>query len=149
LKNRFYSLDWDIIDLIFPPTCGGRKKPGVRWCEICRHQTKEIQLPICEICGQTIPTGNLYYPCSKSRLLIKAVRSWVEFDGPIRNALHDLKYRKNIGLGISLANHLVELFLKYNWAFDLVTPVPLGEERQNQRGYNQSDLLAKPLAYTL
>ncbi|MFC1997026.1 ComF family protein [Chloroflexota bacterium] len=60
-----------------------------------------------------------------------------------------MKYRKNIGLGVSLAQHLVSLFYQYNWPIDLVAPVPLGKERQKQRGYNQAALLAQPLAHEL
>jgi ComF family protein len=60
-----------------------------------------------------------------------------------------LKYRKNIALGASLAQHLVSLFRQYNWSIDLVVPVPLGKERLRQRGYNQAALLAQPFAYEL
>ena len=79
----------------------------------------------------------------------KAMRAWAQFDGPIRNALHDLKYNKNIGLGEDLAHHLIALFRQYNWAIDLVIPVPLGKERRRQRGYNQAALLAQPFAHEL
>ena len=87
--------------------------------------------------------------CKTTHPHYKAVRTWAYFDGPIRNAIHDLKYRKNIGLGASLAQHLVSLFHQYNWTIDMITPVPLGKERQRQRGYNQAALLAQPLAHEL
>jgi ComF family protein len=79
----------------------------------------------------------------------KAVRAWAEFNGPIRNAIHDLKYRKNIVLGATFAQYLVQLFRLYTWPIDIVVPVPLGRERQKQRGYNQAALLAQPLAQEL
>jgi ComF family protein len=60
-----------------------------------------------------------------------------------------LKYNRNIGLGEALAQHLVTLFRQYNWAIDLVIPVPLGKERQKQRGYNQAALLAQPFSHEL
>lgn len=122
---------------------------GVRWCEECQQQTKKIRTPICKICGQTIQTNILCKRCKQNRPRIKAIRSWAEFDGMIRNALHDLKYRKNIGLGISLAQHLISVLQTCDWEIDLVAPVPLGINREHQRGYNQADLLAKPLALAL
>ena len=149
MKNRIYNLYWDFIDLLFPPACGGCKQPGVRWCEDCQQQTSKIQPPICEICGQKIQSSGICWRCKKSQPQISAVRSWAEFNGPLRNALHDLKYRKNTGLGISLGKHLIELLRENNWPIDLVAPVPLGGKRIKQRGYNQADLLARPLAYTL
>ena len=79
----------------------------------------------------------------------EAIRSWAEFSGPVRNALHDLKYRRNLGLGASLALHLEDLLQQYQWDINLVTPVPLGKERYQQRGYNQAALIAMPLALGL
>ena len=149
MKNKFYILFWEFVDLLFPPACGGCKQPGVRWCETCQKQTKEIKPPICDICGQSITAGNLCQRCQKLTPNFTAIRSWAEFNGPIRNALHDLKYRRNIGLGISLAQHLVGLLQTCGWDINLVVPVPLGQARKQQRGYNQAALLAQPLAHAL
>jgi ComF family protein len=60
-----------------------------------------------------------------------------------------LKYRKNLGLGASLALHLENLLQDYQWNINLVAPVPLGKDRYKQRGYNQAALIAKPLALAL
>jgi ComF family protein len=149
LNYQFYSFFWYLVDLIFPPTCGGCGAAGVRWCEKCQLETKRIIPPICKICGQVTQANSVCARCKTTHPHYKAVRAWAYFDGPIRNAIHDLKYRKNIGLGASLAQNLVSLFHQYNWTIDLITPVPLGKERQRQRGYNQAALLAQPLAYEL
>ena len=138
-----------MVDLIFPPICGGCKASGVRWCQNCQEQTRIIIPPFCELCGQPIQTNGVCKRCLNSPPHFKATRSWAEFSGPIRDALHDIKYRKNIGLGISLSQHLVDLLKQNNWDIDLVIPVPLGDERILQRGYNQAALIAKPLASCL
>jgi len=148
LIYQFYRLFWDLVDFIFPPICGGCQEVGVRWCESCQRKTNIITAPICEICGQK----NLHRICQRCKThppRFTAVRAWAEYDGPIRNAIHDMKYRKNIGLGNSLAMHLKDLFQGNQWSIDLVVPVPLGNEREKQRGYNQADLLARPLAFNL
>jgi ComF family protein len=44
------------------------------------------------------------------------------------------------------ASKLVGLFTRLGWKVDLVIPVPLGRLRQHQRGYNQSDLIARSFA---
>jgi len=74
------------------------------------------------------------------------MRSWLVFDGPIRHALHSLKYRRNLALGDALANHLAEYVAALEWPVDLVVPIPLGKDRMKERGYNQAGLVARPLA---
>ena len=122
---------------------------GVRWCKNCQQETKEIKPPICDICGQPAQLNRVCTRCKTSHPHCKAVRAWAEFNGPIRNTIHDLKYQKNIAFGAALAKPLVRLFHQYDWPVDLVTPVPFGKERQIQRGYNQAALLAQPLAHEL
>ncbi|MFH1523550.1 MAG: ComF family protein [Chloroflexota bacterium] len=68
------------------------------------------------------------------------------FEGPVRRALHTLKYRRNVALGDALASHLVEYVRELEWPVDLVVPVPLGRQRMTERGYNQMGLVARPLA---
>jgi ComF family protein len=68
------------------------------------------------------------------------------FEGPIRQALHQLKYRRNVALGDALAQDFAEYVGTLGWPVDLVVPVPLGKERMKERGYNQVGLVAMPLA---
>jgi len=77
------------------------------------------------------------------------MRSWAVFDSPVQNALHTLKYRRNIGLGDSLAIQMADFVQKLDWHPDLLIPIPLGKRRYQERGYNQVGLVAKPLAYEL
>ncbi|MFN2234960.1 MAG: ComF family protein [Anaerolineales bacterium] len=149
MKYQFYNLFWHFVDLVFPPHCGGCNELGVRWCKKCQQGTKIIQPPICKICGQVVQTDDVCNRCKTVPPNYEAVRAWAEFDGPIRNGIHDLKYRKNIVLGAIFAQYLVQLFHTYNWPIDIVVPVPLGKERQKQRGYNQAALIAQPLAQEL
>ncbi|MDP2994436.1 MAG: ComF family protein [Anaerolineales bacterium] len=74
------------------------------------------------------------------------MRSWLVFEGPIRHALHKLKYRRNVALGDALAQPFAEYVGTLGWPVDLVIPVPLGKERMKERGYNQVGLVAMPLA---
>jgi ComF family protein len=78
------------------------------------------------------------------------MRSWAVFESPIQNALHTLKYRRNIGgLGDALALQMVEYVKSLRWKLDMVIPAPLGQKRFKERGYNQVGLVARPLAYEL
>lgn len=77
------------------------------------------------------------------------MRSWAVFDSPIQNALHTLKYRRNMGIADAIAVQLSEFVRPLNWTIELLIPVPLGRKRLKERGYNQVGLVARPLAYEL
>ena len=77
------------------------------------------------------------------------MRSWAVFDSPVQNALHTMKYRRNIGLGESFAAQMAEFVRSLNWQVDVLMPAPLGKNRLKERGYNQVALVARPLAYEL
>jgi len=78
------------------------------------------------------------------------LRSWAVFESPIQNALHTIKYRRNIsGFGDTLALQMVEFVRSLHLKLDLMIPIPLGRKRLRERGYNQVALVARPLAYEL
>jgi competence protein ComFC len=87
--------------------------------------------------------------CQKEPPAYQAMRSWAEFDGPLRNAIHQLKYKRDLALGDELGRYLVDLLQALAWDVDVVVPVPLAAARRAQRGYNQSALLARPLSLAL
>jgi ComF family protein len=64
----------------------------------------------------------------------------------LRDAIHSLKYNKNISMGEHLSTFLINTFAAQKWIVDLVIPVPLGASRMRERGYNQASFLAFPLA---
>jgi len=77
------------------------------------------------------------------------MRSWAVFDSPIQDGLHTLKYRRNIGLGESIAIQMADFVLSLGWPVEVMMPVPLGKNRLKERGYNQVGLVARPLAFRL
>lgn len=145
----FYRLLWSGLDLLFPPICGGCAKPGSRWCEECQRNVPRLSNPICEVCGIPINETGLCPDCQRARPHFRILRSWSAFDAPVRNALHRLKYRRDVGLGDVLAAQLSEYVSALNWPVDLVVPVPLGQKRLRERGYNQVGLIARPLSLAM
>jgi competence protein ComFC len=150
LSYLFDHLSWSVIDLLFPPFCGGCQVLGERWCSDCQNKCQSIGEYFCKKCGQKGRFQNSICPeCQKVEKSYSALRTWVEFSGPMREALHRLKYRRDIGLGEALSKHLVDLFEQQNWPVDFVTSVPLSPSRLKARGYNQASLLARPLAHAI
>jgi competence protein ComFC len=141
-----YHALWVSVDWLYPPVCGGCGRSGTRWCKACQDQVEKLQDQICPRCGSIEPHGFLCSDCQKNPLPYEACRSWGQYRGPLREAIHRLKYQNDIGLAEALSKHLIELYNGLRWKIDLITAVPLGLIRRKQRGYNQSNLLALPLA---
>jgi competence protein ComFC len=121
LSYRLYQVYWSALDWLFPPNCGGCGKTGSRWCTRCHASIQKIEPPLCPKCGQKLPRAELCVRCQKTVPSYTALRSWAVFDGTARNALHQLKYRRNVGLGEMLARSLVELAQSEKWIIDLIT----------------------------
>jgi len=149
LNYRLYQMYWSALDWLYPPKCGGCGKTGTRWCASCQASVEKISPPLCPVCGQKQSRAELCSRCKKALPRFSALRSWAVFEGNVRNALHQLKYRRNVGLGESLARPMLDLVENVKWEIDLITPVPLGLARLAERGYNQSSLLARPLSLAL
>jgi ComF family protein len=77
------------------------------------------------------------------------MRSWASYSGPLKEAVHSLKYKRNLAMGSILAKSLVEVVKKSGWQIDLVVPIPLSRSRLRSRGYNQAALISHQLAVEL
>jgi ComF family protein len=77
---------------------------------------------------------------------LAGVRSAAYFEGPLRQAIHRLKYYRDGILADSLAVCLLDAGPEAAPASSLVVAVPLAPERLAARGYNQAGLLARTYA---
>ena len=146
IRYTLYRWSWAALDWLFPPTCGGCEAPGARWCPECQESTARIEFPYCQYCGQPVSGRNYCERCIDSPPKLTAIRSWAIFDGPVRNALHRVKYRRDVALAEALMRPVIDYVIGLGWQVSVVAPVPLSKKRLGERGYNQADLLAKPLA---
>lgn len=142
----WYRFLWNALDWIYPPYCGGCNQLGSRWCPECQKNTRTLGKNICIRCGDYLETPGLCPKCRRDLPDYQALRSWGIFQGPLREAIHRLKYQKDIALGEALSYPLLQLLDQLHWPIDLIVPVPLSKERLQARGYNQAGLLAYPLA---
>jgi ComF family protein len=78
-------------------------------------------------------------------------RSYALYKGPLVRAIMLLKFERMEPLGRWFAARLGEVARREALAggIDIVVPVPLHHQRQKERGYNQADLIGKPLARKL
>lgn len=143
---NFYVLAWTGLDLLFPPDCGGCRKPGIRWCDQCESTTTKLPETVCKCCGKAISYFGICPDCEARHPPFHEVRSWAYLEGPLREAVHQLKYRGDVGLGEIFARPLIKLLMNLDWDPELILPVPLSKNRFIERGYNQAALIARPIA---
>jgi len=130
-----YHFIWQTADWLYPPVCAGCGKPDSRFCRDCFSQVITIAKPICEICGAPIQPNEKCPECEDHPPRFDRLRSWAVFSGPLREALHSLKYKSNLGIAEILAQPLISILNEEKWDFDVVIPIPLGKVNLRQRGY--------------
>ncbi len=122
------------LDLIYPPCCAGCGRVDTVWCPRCQHE---------------IETAPLSSTPLEAISPLAGLASTALHRGRIQQAVQALKYERVTALADVLAGRLVARLNDLHWSFDTLVPVPLHIQRQRQRGYNQSQLLAEAVAATL
>lgn len=88
--------------------------------------------------------------CTADPLPLDWCEAWGEYRGGLERLLHALKFERHDFLDDALAS-LMEAVLRDrgDLVFDAIVPVPMQRKRERERGYNQSELLARRLSYRL
>ena len=143
--------------MFLPNTCYGCKR-DLPWrareplCADCAAAMQTMGPLYCLRCGKPLPDGGAHcYQCrgSKARgFKCKVIRSAYVFGPQVRGVIHAFKYADQPQLAGYLAEKMNEQWDKYVdlAEADCLIPVPLHRKKYKQRGYNQSELLARQLA---
>lgn len=141
---------WSVLDWIYPPECVGCGEPGYRLCVNCMESVRFIDGHVCERCGFPLAgDGQRCQACEDEPPPYDAMRSLARYEGVTRAFVHALKYGGGQSLGEVFTDPLTAIVCAEGWSPDLVIPVPLSPIRRIERGYNQSALLARPVALRL
>lgn len=142
------SLIRSVFSLLSPPTCS-----------ICEEKVSLKEVPICSGCWKRLerthfektPQQNPLYAFFHPLYGIRSAWALFYFDkkGLLQKAIHSLKYRGRKDVGIWFGNYLGKILSKHPFYQDLsleLVPVPLHWRRKQERGYNQSEIIAKGIA---
>lgn len=133
------------LDFFFPQWCVGCGRAGYFLCDSCRRSLSRIMLPLCPRCGRPQSSGILCPGCVNWQAKIDGIRSPFRFEGVMRQAIYQLKYKNLRALAQPLAGLLNDYLVTNPVPVEVLVPVPLHQKRLKERGYNQSLLLAKGL----
>src|SRR5438094_3046599 len=91
-----------IVDFVFPPRCGGCGARG-RWlCPACVAGVRPAPRRRCCRCGRWCAVEPCPL-CVGGAPALDSLTAMVVLEGPLRTAVHRLKYRDRPGLGAPLA----------------------------------------------
>jgi ComF family protein len=133
------------LNFLFPQWCLGCGREGSLICPSCCNSLSRVSPPLCPKCGQPQPSGILCPTCVSWPAKIDGIRSPFRFDGVMRQAIHQLKYRNLRALAVTLSQLLKDYLVANPIPAEALVPVPLHPKRLRERGYNQSGLLAREL----
>ncbi len=123
-----------LLDLVFPPRCPGCRARGVVLCSRCLERCRRLR-------------NDTLGPARPARgTLLRSSVALYQYDAPLREAIHLLKYRRRRTLARPLGDLLVAALPPEVRACDAVVAVPLHGSRLRERGFNQSELLAEAVA---
>lgn len=128
-------------------------------CDACLDSIAPLAGPACICCGRPIVSAVaaaaaprlLCHACRRGIYAFDAARSYALYDDTVHRAVVLLKYHAVTPLGRWFAARLAEIVAREPdiLAADAVVPVPLDARRRRERGYNQAELIARPLARLL
>ena len=72
-----------------------------------------------------------------------------ETDKTLQHIIHALKYKQQFKLGFFLGKILAQGIQTKGWQIDFIVPVPIHHIKKAERGFNQSDYIAKGLSNVL
>lgn len=147
-----------ILGLLLPTSCSYCNSSvgdsGIPFfCTECWSDFSVMTGPLCPHCGRPFDSpealqdspNHRCLECRREPPVFDQALSAGHFEGPLREAIHQFKYRPCRSLGAPLGRWLADCIIPPN-GIDLIIPVPLHRSRLRQRGFNQSLLLAYALS---
>jgi len=134
-----------VVDSFFPRRCVGCGRLGGFLCPECLGKLSRLLPPLCPNCGRPQASGIICPDCWQRQTEIDGIRSLFRFDDIIRKAIHQLKYRNLKAISPCLAELLADYLISNPLPGEALMCVPLHTRRLRERGYNQSNLLARRL----
>lgn len=130
---------WEpLLDLVFPPRCAGCRARGALLCGACRAACRPVP-----------PSANTAAHQALASAYLRSSAGVFMFDGPLRLAVHGLKYHRRRRIARPLGELMAAYVAGSNLQVEVVVPVPLHHDRLRERGFNQAALLAAALSERL
>ena len=147
MKKTLSNLSRSVLDLLFPLNCVVCGREGQFLCVSgrCEAALPKLEKPYCSTCAKP-ESGALCDWCAVTPTAIDGISAPYIMTGAVQDMVYGLKYR-NIRAAAPQMGLLLAVYLKSRAIpADVLIPVPLHKRRQRERGYNQSELLAREVS---
>lgn len=147
-----------LMDILFPESvCCICREPGRYssrhpWCDKCGAEMRRSQsfLPTCDLCGKYLETDDaLCHDCRTNPPDFHIARAVGPYDQDgYRIAIKVLKFLGRKYLAGQMGRLMAEVVKNEQrfWPIDVIIPVPASLGSLSQRGFNQTEILAKHIA---
>lgn len=150
---------YGLISLVLPDDCRVcglplTKASRIPVCDRCLHDAAtpfEAEY-LCSRCRspffnrESLTTTGLCPACDVEPEGFDSAWCYGAYDGALRRLIHVYKYEKVDTLAAPLARLLCDALPRDGEEFDLIAPMPLHWRKRWDRGFNQSELLAREVA---
>ena len=143
----------ELLKSIFYPkglTCSVCKRESFSsdWlCDKCKDSMPYNNKSVCGHSGRATPYSVEYCDyCKDKQTFVDKARSIYEYEDPVNLLVQRLKYGGERYLAEVFAKEMQSIYFKAIGYADCIVFVPMTDKRKKERGYNQSEELAKALA---
>jgi ComF family protein len=157
-----FALADGLMSVLFPSHCrfcqlSLNRMSRVPVCDACLAAIRHIEGPLCAACGERLmsrhlaadATPPLCLTCRQNEPEFASASAYGSYDGGLREMVHLLKYERvrpaaNV-LGRMLAEVVADVAEHFGPEAPVVMAVPLHASKLRQRGFNQSELIARAM----
>lgn len=131
-----------LLEVLYPGRCAGCGRGPWPFCDACRDRVRPLAPPWCLRCGS--PRWGARVTCRDCPPEpISLARAAFHFSGPVRAAVHRLKFAGWRPVARALGLAAAETWLGTGFPCEVVTWVPLSRRRRAERGFDQAEALAR------
>ena len=141
ITKSFFNAKWRCL------VCGKEIFDDEYICDDCKKILPYNDGAICGHCGRKVIAYEEYCSTCKNFLVsLDACRSVFNYEPPISTLIKHLKYDNRRYLSAYFAKRLSMLYLKSYFNADMFVYVPMSDKAKKDRGFNQSEMLAREVS---
>lgn len=151
-----------ILELVYPSNiyciaCGNLidKTRPYSLCDKCIKEIHWISKNTCSICGKSLypstDASEVCYECKGVQHSFDKGYSCAVYEGPVKEILSGFKYKGKSYMGNIIGDMMLDRAQGFiqDIDFQTVIPIPMHKSKKKSRGFNQSEILAKKIAFGL
>ena len=132
-----------LTDFLFPKFCVLCDTQNSLLCEECKkNKLKFYSVRFCHVCKKNSPNELVHQIC-RDRTNLDGVIVVAHYNKFAKILIEEMKYNLYFSVSSEIGQLMKVKLLENNIDYEVAIPVPLHKFKENYRGFNQAELLAK------